>query len=80
MRAIPEIIASLDAEWVNARQADVSMPAAENRLLSYQVTILNRSTGRSSSVIIEVKCGTKRGRRGLENLLAFALRKAERGA
>jgi hypothetical protein len=73
---IPDIVASLDAEWVNARNADVSMPATDNRLLSYQLTIMNRITGKTWSVIIEPKDGSKRGRLGLGNLLGRALRRA----
>jgi hypothetical protein len=75
---IPEVTASLDAEWVNANKADPSLPANENQVLSYQITILNRATGNKSSAIIEPHDTTKRGRRGLANLLGLALRKAVR--
>jgi hypothetical protein len=75
---IPDIIASLDAEWVNANKVDAGLPATENRVLSYQITILNRTTGNTSSAIIEPNNPTKRGRRGLANLLGLALRKAVR--
>ena len=73
---IPDIIASLDAEWVNANKIDTTLPADENRMLSYQITILNRRTGSTSSAIIEPHDPTKRGRRGLSYLLSFSLRKA----
>ena len=75
---IPDIIVSLDAEWVNANRADASLPNNENRLLSYQITTLNRRTSATSSAIIEPNDPTKRGRRGLANLLGLALRKAVR--
>jgi hypothetical protein len=61
---------------VNANKVDATRPADENRLLTYQLTILNRRTASTSSVIIEPHDPTKRGRRGLSHLLAFALRNA----
>src|SRR3954447_6371471 len=30
---VPNVIASLDAEWVNGQHAEVSLPATDNRLL-----------------------------------------------
>jgi hypothetical protein len=72
----PEVIASLDAEWVNANKVDSSLSSNENQLLTYQLTILNPLTGSASSAIIEPKDTSKRSRRGLANLLGLALRKA----
>jgi hypothetical protein len=77
MRAA-DIIASLDAEWVNANKVDASLPPNENHLLTYQLTILNPQTGSLSSAVIEPKDASKRSRRGLGNLLGLALRKALR--
>jgi hypothetical protein len=71
MRAL-DIIASLDAEWVNANKV------TENQLLTYQLIILNSQTGSMSSEIIEPKDPSKRSRRGLAYLLGLALRTALR--
>jgi hypothetical protein len=78
VRLRPEVIASLDAEWVNASKVDVSQPSNENHLLTYQLTIQNPRTGHASSAIVEPKDPTKRSRRGLANLLGFSLHKAVR--
>jgi hypothetical protein len=75
---IPDIIASLDDEWVNANKTNPALPANENQLLAYPITILNSQTNGRSSAIIEPKDSTKRSRRGLANLLGLALRKAVR--
>jgi hypothetical protein len=73
---IPSVIVSLDAEWVNAGTASGSAPSGDNRLLSYQITVLNRASGATASAIVEPKDFTRRARRGLSYILALALRKA----
>lgn len=75
---VPNVIASLDAEWVNGRHAEVSLPTNENRLLSYQLTILNRTTGRYCSILIEPAGPTRRHRVSLGHLLATVLREARK--
>src|SRR4051794_8402388 len=70
---VPNVIASLDAEWVNGQHAEVSLPATDNRLLSYQLTILNRATGQLHSILIEPAGPTRRHRLSLRHLLAKAL-------
>jgi hypothetical protein len=73
---IPSVIVSLDAEWVNAGTAAGSAASSDNRLLSYQVTVLNRASGATASAIVEPKDFTRRARRGLSYIFALALRKA----
>jgi hypothetical protein len=73
---IPDVIASLDAEWVNAGTAAGLAASGDNRLLSYQVTVLNRASGATASAIVEPKDFTRRARRGLPYILALALHKA----
>jgi hypothetical protein len=75
---IPNVLVSLDTEWVNAGTAAGSTPSSENRLLSYPITVLNRASGATASAIIEPKDFTRRARRGLSYILALALRKALR--
>jgi hypothetical protein len=70
---LPQVIASLDAEWVDGRDAEVSLPAKDNRLLSYQLTILNRTTGRHHSILIRLTGPTRRHRLTLASLLAKAM-------
>jgi len=75
---VPNVIASLDAEWVNGQHAEVSLPTDENRLLSYQLTILNRTTGQHCSILIEPAGPTRCHRLSLGHLLAKALLEARR--
>src|SRR5215204_1701495 len=74
---VPNVIASLDAEWVNGQHAEVALPATDNRLLSYQLTILNRATGQHHSILIEPTGPTRRHRLSLAHLLAKALHAAK---
>src|SRR5215210_4944062 len=70
---VPNVIASLDAEWVKGQHAEVSLPTTDNRLLSYQLTILNRTTGQHHSILVEPAGPTRRHRLSLGHLLAKAL-------
>src|SRR4051812_26911943 len=70
---VPDVVASLDAEWVNGQHAEVALPATDNRVLSYQVTILNRTTGQHHSILREPTGPTRRHRLSLGHLLAKAL-------
>src|SRR3954453_1371288 len=70
---VPNVIASLDAEWVSGQHAEVALPATDNRLLSYQLTILNRTTGQHHSVLIEPAGPTRWHRLSLGHLLAKAV-------
>ena len=75
---VPNIIASLDAEWVKGQHAEVALPDHENRLLSYQITILNRATGQYHSILEEPTGATRRHRLSLAHLLAKALLAAKK--
>src|SRR5262249_15234128 len=73
---LPDIIVSLDAEWVNRGLAEAGVVSRENRGLTYQTTVLNRMTGAESYAIYKPSDLTKRGRKSLGGILALVLNKA----
>src|SRR4051812_39184117 len=56
----PDIVIGLDAEWVNGKHADPVQPDKTNWILSYQLFLLNRITGRSAAVVIPTGGPTRR--------------------
>jgi hypothetical protein len=73
----PAIMVSLDAEWVDGRHAEVSLPSNENRLLTWQFSIARRgASNRATSGILEAKGPTKRHRISLQSLLSAGLTRA----
>jgi hypothetical protein len=75
--SVPPVMVSLDAEWVDGRYAEVSLPSNENRLLTCQLSVARRGApDRAASLIVEPTGPTKRHRKTLQALLAEALKMA----
>jgi len=68
----PNIIVGFDTEYVRGSE-DMEPPKHSNRLLSYQLAVLNRATEASSTTFIELKRSTKRHRLKFATLLTRAL-------
>ena len=58
------IIVGFDAEWVDASHEDHDLPPdTSNRILSWQLFLLNPNTGRSCGIFVEPKSGRKASRK-----------------
>jgi hypothetical protein len=67
----PRIIVGFDSEWVRETKG-------RNRILSYQLVVLNADTTRISSTFIEPNGPSRRHRKSLTGLLEIALWNAVR--
>jgi hypothetical protein len=67
----PRIIVGFDSEWVRETKG-------RNRILSYQLVVLNADTTRMSSTFIEPNGPSRRHRKSLTGLLEIALWNAVR--
>ena len=72
----PEIIIGFDSEYVNEARVEGSLPSDTNILLSYQMVVLNPSTGEHCGVIKYPTNKTKRARLALVTLMTCALKEA----
>ena len=78
-RAIPEVLVSLDAEWVGGEQAKAGRQQRTNHVLTWQLAVARPGMpDRVSSLIIEAPGPTRRDRLTLSTLLVRALGKAKR--
>jgi hypothetical protein len=64
---------SFDSEWAKGARVDASLPADQNAILSYQVTIFNRANGKTCTIIIYLESGEKRKRWTLRMLVEQAM-------
>ncbi|MGA8610191.1 MAG: hypothetical protein WB760_00460, partial [Xanthobacteraceae bacterium] len=74
----PDIIIGFDTEFVRGSGEELCMPGRMNRLLSYQLVVLNRLTGAIHPTIIYPAGPTKKHRYSLKKLLTEALSAARR--
>ena len=65
----PRVIVGFDSEWTLAKKG-------ENRILSYQLVVLNADTGATSDTFLEPTGPTRRHRISLGYVLSMALNKA----
>jgi len=71
------IIVGFDAEWVDASHEDHDLPPdASNRILSWQLFLLNPNTGRSCGIFVEPKSAHKASRKLLTTLTGQVISKA----
>ena len=71
------IIVGFDAEWVDASHEDHDLPPdTSNRILSWQLFLLNPNTGRSCGIFVEPKSGRKASRKLLTTLIGQVVSKA----
>src|SRR3954451_22287859 len=71
------IIIGFDAEWVDASHEDHDLPpGTSNRILSWQLFLLNPNTGRSCGIFDEPKSGHKASRKLLKTLIGLVVSKA----
>ena len=71
------IIVGFDAEWVDASHEDHDLPPdTSNRILSWQLFLLNPNTGRSCGIFVEPKSGHKASRKLLTTLIGQVISKA----
>jgi hypothetical protein len=67
----PTVIVGFDSEWT-------ILAKGRNRVLSYQLVVLNTETGQTSETFVTLEGNTRRSRKSLTWLLSVALRKAVR--
>jgi hypothetical protein len=67
----PTVTVGFDSEWT-------PLERGRNRVLSYQLVVLNAETGQTSETFIRLEGSTRRSRRSLTWLLSMALLKAAR--
>jgi hypothetical protein len=73
------IIIGFDAEWVDALHEDHDLPPdTSNRVLSWQLFLLNPNTGQHCWIFVEPKSGHKASRRLLKTLIGQVISKALR--
>jgi hypothetical protein len=73
------IIIGFDAEWVDASHEDHDLPPdTSNRVLSWQLFLLNPNTGEHCWIFVEPKSGHKASRRSLKTLIGQLVSKALR--
>jgi hypothetical protein len=71
------IIVGFDAEWVDASHEDHDLPPdTSNRILSWQLFLLNPNTGQSCGIFVEPKSGCKTSRKLLKTLIGQVTSKA----
>ena len=74
------IIVGFDAEWVDASHEDHDLPPdTSNRILSWQLFLLNPNTGRSCGIFVEPKSAHKASRKLLKTLIGQVVSKALKG-
>ena len=76
-RKPPSILVAFDSEWTKGARVDASLPADHNTLLSYQLTVLNRDSGKSLTIIVYPHGANLRDRYTLRMLLIRALNAAK---